>query len=231
MGFDVTGAPHALLLLPPCTAASSHPPAPFWPAGFVPPYDPKSKFYKFIASSRQRYASKGSLNSMESSPDNLQTTVRNPVLTHLDQELTNNPMRGKRSSFFSRCVHVCVCAVCVREEKQRGKGSPAGRSCVETCLCVSSLSFSPYLHVARTRLHTHTHARTHTHTHTHTHRFAGSMGSNMGGSQANAGAMAVAAVAGASSSSPSPQPGGAVGEGNMNQHDAEMLRTYADALR
>lgn len=54
----------------------------------MPPYDPKSRFYGFIKSPKRP----GEI-SLGGQPG----AVRNPVLAHLDQELTNNPFRGKRA--------------------------------------------------------------------------------------------------------------------------------------
>ncbi|KAG2495688.1 hypothetical protein HYH03_006288 [Edaphochlamys debaryana] len=53
--------------------------------GFVPPYDPRSKFYGLVSSGAR-------------ATGKIETGARNPVLTHLDQELTDNPYRGKKKS-------------------------------------------------------------------------------------------------------------------------------------
>eukprot|EP00798_Chlamydomonas_sp_ICE-L_P023701 gene23701-9242_t len=60
-------------------------------AGFVPPYDPKSRFYSFIK--------KGASSSSKAPPvrRGRSDVVANPVLTHLDNELTNNPNRSQRA--------------------------------------------------------------------------------------------------------------------------------------
>eukprot|EP00195_Chlamydomonas_chlamydogama_P002386 CAMPEP_0202922204 /NCGR_PEP_ID=MMETSP1392-20130828/77797_1 /ASSEMBLY_ACC=CAM_ASM_000868 /TAXON_ID=225041 /ORGANISM="Chlamydomonas chlamydogama, Strain SAG 11-48b" /LENGTH=1321 /DNA_ID=CAMNT_0049615821 /DNA_START=167 /DNA_END=4132 /DNA_ORIENTATION=- len=59
--------------------------------GFVPPYDPQSRYYNFVATETTGKPSEA-----------LQpTSIRNPVLTHLDQEMTKvtgNPYREKRTS-------------------------------------------------------------------------------------------------------------------------------------
>ncbi|KAG2453313.1 hypothetical protein HYH02_001537 [Chlamydomonas schloesseri] len=51
--------------------------------GFVPPYDPRSKFYGLVSSGAR-------------SSGRIDTGVRNPVLQHLDQELADNPYRSGR---------------------------------------------------------------------------------------------------------------------------------------
>ncbi|GFR43006.1 hypothetical protein Agub_g4006 [Astrephomene gubernaculifera] len=53
--------------------------------GFVPPYDPRSKFYGLVSS--------GARNS-----GRIDTGARSPVLQHLDQELTDNPYRSKKKA-------------------------------------------------------------------------------------------------------------------------------------
>ncbi|PNH05393.1 Phospholipid-transporting ATPase 3 [Tetrabaena socialis] len=53
--------------------------------GFVPPYDSRSRFYGLVSSSARNTG-------------RIDTGTRSPVLTHLDQELTDNPYRNRKKS-------------------------------------------------------------------------------------------------------------------------------------
>ncbi|GLI58430.1 hypothetical protein VaNZ11_000135 [Volvox africanus] len=53
--------------------------------GYVPPYDPRSRFYGLVSSGARQSG-------------RIETGARNPVLTHLDNELTDNPYRNRKKS-------------------------------------------------------------------------------------------------------------------------------------